>query len=290
VSAGRLSLGLDPAGAEVQFFFETRQQRLSGALGVSVLAHALAVVLWIVVASRLPQRSSSPPLVELRNPDRLVWLPVEGPGGGGGGGGNQSQEPPRRAELPGRARVTVPVSQPPQPAPREAEEKPQTPDLNIPAKTLAAGEQVLPGTLEGLSTAALGSQGSGTGGGAGTGEGTGIGPGRGSGLGPGEGGGTGGGVYRPGSGVTLPRPIKEVKPQYTADAMRAKIQGSVWLEAVVLPDGTVGEVTIIKSLDPVFGLDEEAVKAAKQWRFIPGTRYGQPVPVLVVIELTFTLR
>jgi protein TonB len=72
--------------------------------------------------------------------------------------------------------------------------------------------------------------------------------------------------------------------------MRAKVQGSVWIEAVVSPEGTVGEVRITKSLDRVFGLDEEALKAARQWRFVPGTRFGQPVPVLIVIELTFTLR
>ena len=57
-----------------------------------------------------------------------------------------------------------------------------------------------------------------------------------------------------------------------------------------MPDGLVGDVRITKSLDRIFGLDEEALRAAKQWLFIPGTRFGQPVPVLVVIELTFTLR
>ena len=72
--------------------------------------------------------------------------------------------------------------------------------------------------------------------------------------------------------------------------MRAQIQGEVWLEVVVLPDGTVGEVIITKSLDPVFGLDEEAVKAAQQWRFSPGIRFGEPVAVLVGIALEFHLR
>ncbi len=72
--------------------------------------------------------------------------------------------------------------------------------------------------------------------------------------------------------------------------MRAKMQGTVLLECVVLPDGTVGDTRIVKSLDQVFGLDEQAVKAAKKWRFVPGQRLGEPVPVLVTIELTFTLR
>jgi TonB family protein len=109
-------------------------------------------------------------------------------------------------------------------------------------------------------------------------------------LGPGFGGGVGGGAYRPGNGVNLPVALREVKPQYTADAMRAKVQGTVLLECVVLPDGTVGPVEVVRSLDTTFGLDQEAIKAAKQWRFKPGTRFGEPVAVLVTIELTFTLR
>src|SRR5436309_10803671 len=44
------------------------------------------------------------------------------------------------------------------------------------------------------------------------------------------------GVFRPGDGVTLPRLLKEVKPQYTSDAMRAKIQGGVLLQVVVNTD------------------------------------------------------
>ena len=109
-------------------------------------------------------------------------------------------------------------------------------------------------------------------------------------MGPGDGGGTGGGTYRPGNGVTTPVPLNEVKPQYTSDAMRAQIQGTVWVECVVQPNGVCTDVHVVRSLDPTFGLDREAVKAAQQWRFRPGTRLGQPVPVLVTIELSFTLR
>jgi protein TonB len=72
--------------------------------------------------------------------------------------------------------------------------------------------------------------------------------------------------------------------------MRAKVQGTVWLECVVMPDGTVGRVQVVRSLDSTFGLDQEAIKAAKQWRFRPGMRLGEPVAVLITIELAFTLR
>lgn len=97
-------------------------------------------------------------------------------------------------------------------------------------------------------------------------------------------------TFRPGNGVALPRVVREAKPRYTADAMRAKVQGSVLLECIVETDGRVNRIHIARSLDPTFGLDQEAVKAAEQWRFTPGTKNGMPVPVLVTIELTFMLR
>jgi protein TonB len=223
---------------------------------------------------------------------QIIWLSEPGPGGGGGGGGNQMKEPPRKAELPGKDKITVPVEKPPKlEQPKQVKNEPNPIEqLNIPAKMLASSTDSLPGAIDAPPGPPTISQGSGSGGGAGTGTGSGIGPGTGSGLGPGSGGGTGGGVYRPGNGVTLPIVVHEQKPMYTSDAMRAKVQGTVLLECVVRPDGSVGDVQVIRSLDPTFGLDQEAVKAAKLWRFRPGTRMGEPVPVLVTIELQFTLR
>ena len=87
----------------------------------------------------------------------------------------------------------------------------------------------------------------------------------------------------------LPRALREVTPRYTVEAMLAKIEGEVRLEVVVLPDGSVGDVTVVQSLDSVLGLDEEAVKAARGWHFVSGTRFGEPVAMSVTIELSFTL-
>jgi TonB family protein len=268
----------DGRPAEVLFSFEGPRGRIGGALGGSLLGHAGLVVAWLLFVWLVPD-----PIREAMLPDSLprqiVWLAEPGPGGGGGGGNNQP-EPPKKAELKGEDEITVPTVKPPEPTPAPPTEVPPLEQLNIPAETLAAAAENSPGVLE--SNAQSTSTGSGTGTGAGSGDG--------SGLGQGSGGGTGGGVYRPGSGVINPRILREVKPQYTADAMRAKVQGTVLLECVVLADGTVGRVDVVKSLDPTFGLDQEAVKAAKQWRFVPGTRFGEPVAVLVTIELTFTLR
>ena len=93
-------------------------------------------------------------------------------------------------------------------------------------------------------------------------------------------------AWQPSGDIEMPRVVREVKPQYTEAAMRAKVQGAVWLEAVVLEHGTVGDVRVVRSLDP--DLDRAAVVAATQWRFIPGTRNGEPVSVLVTIQVTFT--
>jgi protein TonB len=164
------------------------------------------------------------------------------------------------------------------------------PKMQILAVSTMADIHDLPGVVTPVSLVSSDSQGPGAGDQGGQGSGPGSGPGIGPGLGPGQYGGMGGDAYQLGNGVVGPRLIKETKPAYTADAMRAKIQGLVQLEAIVLTDGSVGRVRIVRSLDTTFGLDDEAVAAVKRWRFLPGTLAGRAVPVLVQIELTFTLR
>ena len=97
-------------------------------------------------------------------------------------------------------------------------------------------------------------------------------------------------VYLPGNGVSSPTLVREVKPIYPAEAIAAGIQGTVLLTAVVLADGAVGEVTIVRSLDTVYGLDAQAVSAVKQWVFNPGQKDGAAVAVRVAVEVIFTLR
>jgi TonB family protein len=89
-------------------------------------------------------------------------------------------------------------------------------------------------------------------------------------------------------GATSPKLREETRPFYTYDTLRALIQGAVLLEAVVLPDGTVGSVRITRSLHPQ--LDISAIGALKAWRFDPATLNGTPVPCLVEVSLSFTLK
>ncbi len=119
--------------------------------------------------------------------------------------------------------------------------------------------------------------------------GPGSGPGRGPGVGPGAGG-EQGEIGPPGNGVSWPRLVRDVKPAYTAEAMRARITGSVGLSCVVDRDGSVRDCRLTRSLDRHHGLDDEALRAARQWRFVPARRLDEPVPVRVTIDMAFSLR
>ena len=98
------------------------------------------------------------------------------------------------------------------------------------------------------------------------------------------------GVYRAGDdGVTFPRAVQQVVPGYPIKAMRAGVHGIVRLEAIVGADGSVQDVRVVQSLDRVHGLDAEAVRAAREWRFEAGLKDGTPVPVALTIEMTFAI-
>jgi protein TonB len=124
----------------------------------------------------------------------------------------------------------------------------------------------------------------------GNGAGNGAGGGNGDGAGPGRDKGFGGDAYRPGNGVTSPIPIRRASPSYTAEAMRARAQGVITVECVVEPNGECGDVRVVRAFMPPFGLDQQALEAARRWRFRPGTRAGEAVPVLVNLEIEFNIR
>lgn len=95
--------------------------------------------------------------------------------------------------------------------------------------------------------------------------------------------------YRLGQeGVSSPVLLHELKPKYTAEAMHAKITGTVAMDCVVQTNGACEDVYVTKPLDP--GLDRAAVNAVQAWRFHPGERLGKPVPVLVHVDIAYSLR
>jgi TonB family protein len=90
-------------------------------------------------------------------------------------------------------------------------------------------------------------------------------------------------------GIALPSVVSETKPTYTPAALQAKIAGDVLLAVVVKADGTVGDVTVSRSLDRKYGLDQAAVNAVEKWKFRPGTLNGQPVDVIFNLTVNFKL-
>lgn len=254
----------------------------------SAALHAGAVVLLMVHARTSGRAPDAVSKARMLFPD-IAWLAEPGLAGGGGGGGNQHPNPPRRAEQPGADARTVPAARPQSTSPAPSDREP-TQQLDIPAQPLAASIASVAGSIDTLSDLPSDSRGAGSGPGAGSGLGPGDGPGRGSGLRDGLDRNAGGGPYRAGSDVTAPTELRRGIPKYTADAMRARLQGVVLVECVVETTGRCSRTHVVRGLDPSFGLNEEAVHAAEEWRFRPGTRGGQPVPVLVTMEITFVLR
>ena len=263
------------------------REGMAVAAALHALAAAVIVTLTLVpgpAGRRLETKGATPEAVQV---PRMVFLQVPGPGGGGGGGGNRNPAPPSRAENVGRDRITLPVARPVRTARDPADAMPSQ-SVALDAIPLASGIAYRMGTPSAAPSLGF-SQGPGVGGGVGDGFGTGIGSGIGPGVGRGSGGGIGGGVYRAGNGVTAPTLRSQVRPYYTSEAMQRKIQGTVVLEMIVGSDGIPYDVRVARSLD-AGGLDEEAIRAAKQWRFNPGRLGEMPVDVLVILVIDFHMR
>ena len=316
VSAVRLLTGSPAIAPDLprQLFapLKRAQTRTGVPLVASMATHG-AVFLIIALAATLGATNPAVSQPSEFKPVRMVFLAIPGPGGGGGGGGLRQPAPARKAQLQGANRLRSPVpvtravkSETPKPAPRSLPPPPPVrpverpveppppakspdpaPPVVAPVASVPADPKDRPGVLDERAPESP-SRGSGEGGGSGTGTGTGVGEGSGPGVGPGSGGGTGGGPYRPGSGVTPPGLLREVKPEYTEEARRRGIEGQVVLEIVVRSDGGVGNVRVLRGLGA--GLDQRAAEAVRQWRFSPARRQGTPVDVMVEVEVEFRIR
>ena len=95
------------------------------------------------------------------------------------------------------------------------------------------------------------------------------------------------GVYSVGKGVSAPVPLYKPDPKYSKEALKAKYQGMVVLWITVDASGAVTDCRVVKPLG--YGLDEKAVETVKTWRFNPATKDGTPVPVRVMVEVSFKL-
>ena len=257
----------DNAGRELdphyQFLKASPDARLmpagSGTRGLilSLAVHASLLLIAVTVVGRMPRALTveERPVITLP----LVWTPSPGAGvvnPGGGGEKDAPRQPARAATLVGRDVITIPTVAPPQ-IDRPVETIDPAPRIEVPLVPVSSGLQETVGAVWELRPLELPTRGDGA---------------------------------LPGNGVSWPRLMREVKPNYTADAMRAQVEGLVELEILVLEDGSVGNVRLVRSLDSRFGLDQEAINAVRRWRFDPGRRLGKAVATRVGVELSFNLR
>ncbi len=92
--------------------------------------------------------------------------------------------------------------------------------------------------------------------------------------------------------VTYPERIPEsyVKPAYPEIARKAKIEGMVILQVIVRRDGTIGNITVLRSPSARLGFEESAIDAVKQWRYKPAMQSGRPVDVYLTVQVAFELK
>ena len=223
---------------------------------------------------------------------------------GGGGGGREQQRPASFGKTP-QASLTVPQVVAPDPNPPPI----RNPSLPV-AATVVADPLLVPPDVRVLpygdpkSRSTDLSSGPGTGGGIGSGTGGGIGPGEGGGIGPGRGGNIGGGDRNDGGGgpggggggkdvysgrevTQKARVLSKPEPQYTEDARKNQITGTVVLRAVFTSGGQVSNIRAVKGLP--FGLTERAIAAARRIRFQPAMKDGRPVSMHIQLEYNFNL-
>jgi TonB family protein len=81
--------------------------------------------------------------------------------------------------------------------------------------------------------------------------------------------------------------IQKVEPAYSEEARKAKFQGHVVLSVDVDASGQVTGVKTNRSLG--LGLDQKAIDAVKQWKFLPGRKDGNAVATQVEVEVSFAL-
>ena len=261
--------------------FAQRGDRAGGAFGTAIAAHAI-VLLAILGLSRLPPPVSSSPQAASPAIGPFIFTGHVGDGSGRSGGGNRSIEVAALARSRGADLRAVPAASPRTLATPDTISPERDAVPALPVAPMDAGTFPQVGALDGVPGPPT-ARGPGD-----AGVGLRAGPDRGVGGGPGDG--MGDGPYPGGNGVVGPDLIHRTPPQYSADAMRAKLQGVAVLSGVVGVDGTLHDIRVVRSLDAAFGLDQEAIKCVKQWRFRPGTRQGKPVAVYVTIEVAFTLR
>jgi len=269
--------------------YDNRKQATVGSIIVHGVIAASLIGVSFTGTRAVKQRVLPEKVVDLVAPDVSVYTPISKKQnntiGGGGGGGDRDKIQAPKGKLP---KLAMEQLTPPAVVVRN-----QNPKLPVEPTVVIPPEVKMPTlnipNLGDPMAKVLGpwSNGTGSGGGIGSGSGGGVGSGEGPGVGPGHGGGIGGGIFRIGGGVSAPRPLYTPEPEYSDEARKVKYQGTCVLWLIIDSDGKPHEVRTARALG--FGLDEQAIQAVKQWKFVPAMKDGRPVAVQMNVEVNFRL-
>ena len=258
------------------------QKRIGAGLSVAMVVYAVALSIiygsyYISHRNRSNVESKKqievtllalPPVIAVKPPPLVKQA---------GGGSNQLTLPKQPAEQP------KPEVVKPRPELRPLDQIQPKPDPQAElVRAASTADAAGPSSI----TTAGASGGSGTGGGAGTGHGTGVGPGNGSLVGTGESVDYNG-VFSVGSVTVRPQILGRPIPGYTDEARRNQIEGSVKVSVLLKADGAVSDIKVARGLG--YGLDEKAIEAARQLRFVPAQKDGHAVSVRLFVEFKFSL-
>ena len=230
--------------------------------GLSSLAiHVGVIALLLFLGSLKPVQKAMSKVVDLVAPDLSIYKPAPNKPQGGGGGGARAPLEASKGKLP---KIAPKQFTPPRVDPLPDPKLPMVPTIvaDTPIPNINALNYGDPMSRLGI-------------------------PSNGSGMGGGIGSGSGGGVYKIGGGVSQPRLVSKVEPEYSEEARKAKWQGTVVLSLVVDDKGQPQQIKVAKSLG--LGLDQKAIEAVEKWRFEPGKKDGKAVAVYATIEVNFRL-
>ena len=265
-----------------------RNRQVSSLLSLGIHTAIAALLFTVTTRPDIISRPGTPEKVTLLTPYVSKAAPQKDPAGGGGGGGKRALLRASQGDLPKAAhrQFTPPV------VVRENEQ----PKLMMEPTVVMASSAPLPMLHIGqpgdpMAPPGPPSDGRGSSGGIGEGKGTGVGPGKGAGVGPGNDYGIGGGVPSGGAGprgnVTPAALVWKIEPEYSDEARRAKVQGTVLLYLEVDQEGKPSNIFVRQGLG--LGLDEKAIEAVRQWKFRPGKHNGRAVTTSAMVEVNFRL-
>jgi protein TonB len=257
------------------FAERVRTPRSAASTWIAVGAHAAVLAMLLAVASVrvMTQRSVGKTMasVELVSPPPMPPKTALS----GGGGGQPDKAPVTVGHLPkfSQTQLLAPKA-PPTIAPKLAVE----PTVVV-QQDLKMADNKMPDMGSPASSLKGFSLGNGTGGG--------VGSGNGNGMGPGSGGNEGGSIMQVGGGVSAPKVIFQVDPEFSEEARKAKFSGNVDVSVIVDEQGRPTHVHVARGIG--MGLDEKAIEAVKQYKFKPAMLNGKPVKVAVDVDVVFQI-